>query len=84
MTSNIIRHGFSADTRPHRIHLRLVIKDRERIIRIRDNCALFDPLRYFELHSCDNEHLGLKTVMGLVKDANYINSLGMNNLMLRL
>ena len=86
MTVNIIEHGFTKDNKPHNIDVRLVINGDDRLIRIRDNCREFDPIAYLELHQNDDpiSSLGIRMVMAMVKDAKYINTLGLNNLLLRL
>ena len=83
---NIVHYGFGQDKQPHLIDIRLVFSGEDRLIRIRDNCAHFDPLRYLELHKSDDKvaHLGIHMVMGMTKDAVYINSMGLNHLSLRL
>ena len=82
MTVNIIEHGFTKDKLDHNVDVRLVLDEDSRIIRIRDNCVRFDPTKYLELHQSDDPaaHIGLRMVMGMVKEANYVNSLGLNNL----
>ena len=84
MTVNIIQHGFTRDKRDHNVDVRVVLDEDGEIIRIRDNGILFDPTDYLELHRSDDPatHIGLRMVMGMVKEANYINSLGLNNLTL--
>lgn len=84
MTVNIIEHGFTKDKLSHNVDVRLVIEQDKRIVRIRDNCVNFDPTKYLELHQSDDPvaHIGLRMVMGMVKEANYINTLGLNNLTL--
>lgn len=84
MVSNIIHHGFTKDNREHSVELRLIYKDKTRVIRIRDNCVNFDPLMYLELHKKDDPiaHIGIRMVMQTVKSATYVNSLGLNNLTL--
>jgi anti-sigma regulatory factor (Ser/Thr protein kinase) len=86
MTSNIVRYGFTPDRRAHQIDLRLVMRDRESIIRIRDNCVRFDPVRYLELHRRDDPiaHIGIRIVMAKAKEVKYLNSFGLNNLTLKL
>ena len=56
------------------------------ILCIKDNCSKFDPIKYMELHQDDDPfaHLGIRMIMKLVKDANYSNSFGLNNLLLEL
>jgi anti-sigma regulatory factor (Ser/Thr protein kinase) len=84
ITANIINHGFGIDNKDHRIDVRYVIKKKKRTLRIRDDCEIFDPISYFELHKNDapSKTIGIRVVMSLTKDANYINSLGLNNLTL--
>ena len=64
--------------------MRLVLEDNDRVIRIRDNCIHFDPTRYLELHQTSDPvaHVGIRMVMRMVKEANYVNPLGLNNLTL--
>ena len=84
MTSNIIEHGFTKDNREHNVDVRLVLEDDSRVIRIRDNCIRFDPTNYVELYQSDDPvaHVGIRMVMRMVKEANYVNPLGLNNLTL--
>ena len=84
MTVNIVEHGFTKDSLPHNIDVRLVLNEDTRVIRIRDNCVNFDPTKYLELHQSDDPaaHIGLRMVMGMVREARYVNSLGLNNLSL--
>ncbi len=84
MTENIVRHGFTKDNREHTIDVRLLFKNGQRMIRIRDNCENFDPVSYLELHKSDDlsSHFGIRMVMKMVKNADYVNSLGLNNLTL--
>ena len=85
MANNIVDHGFSKDQRnDHLIEIRLMFKEDKRLIRIRDNCVNFDPIVYMDLHKTDDPtlHIGIRLVMKMVKDANYVSTLGLNNLTL--
>ena len=84
MANNIVTHGFKKGGKKHSVDIRLTFKEGRRVIRIRDDCTHFDPLAYFELHSADDPmaHIGIRIVMKSVKEANYVNSLGLNNLTL--
>ncbi len=84
MANNIVKHGFDKEKRENSIDIRLIFKKGEPILRIRDNCRHFDPVKYTELHSSDDpvSHIGIRMVMKLVKSANYVNSMGLNNLTL--
>lgn len=82
---NIVRYGFQ-DGKKHSVDVRLVFRDGSGMIRIRDNCAQFNPVHYIELHRRDDPtaHLGIRLVMAEAKDAVYLNSYGLNNLTLQL
>ncbi len=84
ITANIVKYGFVKDNKEHKIDIRYVIKKKKRTLRVRDDCQIFDPVSYFERHEDDApaESIGIRVVMSLAKDANYINSLGLNNLTL--
>lgn len=83
---NTVTHGFVLDNRKNTIEVRLVFRDDCEIIRIRDNCAGFDPVHYHKLHLDDDPiaHMGIRTVVSFAKEAVYLNTFGLNNLMLRL
>ncbi len=84
MANNIVSHGFKG-RKDHSIDIRLMIKDNSMpVLRIRDNCMNFDPVKYLEMHEGDDPaaHIGIRMVIKMVKDANYVNSLGLNNLTL--
>ena len=84
MAINIVTHGFCADRKKHHIDVRLVLEEDTRVIRIRDDCVHFDPVHYLKLHESDDPtaHVGIRMVMKTAKEANYLNSLGWNNLTL--
>ena len=84
MVNNIVAHGFKANRTDQCVDIRILFKDGQRIIRIRDNCVNFDPVEYLKLHESDDPsaHIGIRMVMKMVKSANYVNSLGLNNLTL--
>ncbi len=84
MTLNIVTHGFTKDNRAHNVDVRLVLGDDANVIRIRDNCRHFDPTNYLELHQTLDPiaHIGIRMVMAMVREATYVNPLGLNNLTL--
>jgi anti-sigma regulatory factor (Ser/Thr protein kinase) len=79
---NTVKFGFTNGKQKHSAEVRLVVDDEKCIIRIRDNCIGFDPTKYFELHEYDSptDHIGIRMVMKMVNEIDYINSLGLNNL----
>ena len=85
MANNTIQHSFHKDDKEHNIDIRILIMEEGPVIRIRDNCVHFDPVKYFEIHKEDEgreDHIGIRMVMGMVKKVNYVNTLGLNNLTL--
>ena len=84
MVNNIVTHGFKPGRKGQSVDVRILFKGSSRIIRIRDNCVNFDPVEYLKLHETDDPmaHIGIRMVMRMVKSANYVNSLGLNNLTL--
>ena len=85
MAGNIIEHGFSKDKKPHSIDVRIIHKDDDFIIRIRDDCLIFDPVNQLKLYSDDEptHHIGLRMIIGTAKDVRYTSILKSNNLFIR-
>ena len=88
MAVNILDYGF-VEGRNNRIDIRLVRKrDQDLILRIRDNCEGFDPVNYYEMTKPDENdparHIGIRMVFKMVKDVKYVNTLGLNNLTIRI
>ena len=82
---NVIEHGF-ADGKPHSIEVRVLRKPDFWIIRLSDNCKLFDVKKYLEQYSSEDpaKNIGLKMIMGFAKDVTYFSALNLNNLTLKL
>ena len=84
MANNIVTHGFREGRKDQGVEIRILFKNDSRVIRIRDNCVNFDPVAYLDLHKTDDPaaHIGIRMIMRMVKSANYVNTLGLNNLTL--
>ena len=85
MAYNTIHHSFYRDNQEHSIDIRILIMEEGPVLRIRDNCISFDPVKYFEVHKEDEgreDHIGIRMVMGMVTKVRYVNTLGLNNLTL--
>ena len=84
MVNNIVTYGFRKDKTYQTVDIRILFKKDEKIIRIRDNCIGFDPIEYLKIHETDDPvaHIGIRMVIKMVRRANYVNSLGLNNLTL--
>ena len=87
MAGNVVLHGFPKDNKENSIDIRVVHKDGEIVMRIRDNCCAFDPYnRYLSLMEPGEcgRNIGIQLVYRIAKDVNYQNLLGMNVLTIRL
>ncbi len=84
MAGNVVSHGFTKDSKQHRIDIRVIHKDDDVILRIRDDCIPFDPSERRKLaeHDDPTKNIGIKMVFRMAKDIKYQNILGMNVLMI--
>ena len=86
MNENNLEHGFD-DGKPHNINARLVAKDEDLIIRIRDDCKPFNLTEYYR-HIQENtesdKELSLSIIMKMAKDVKYTATFGANNLIVRI
>ena len=85
MGMNIIRYGF-ADGKSHSIDLKAVRQNGSWILRVRDDCPLFDPVHYMEgFEAASPEvHIGIRMVSGMAKRMEYVNTLKTNNLLIEI
>lgn len=86
MAGNVVAHGFSKDSKRHSADLRVVHKDNDIILRIRDNCSGFDPGEYVRMMEAGEEgrNVGIRLVYRIAADVRYQNLLGMNVLTIRI
>ena len=86
MAGNVVLHGFPLDKKQHSADIRVVHKEQEIILRIRDNCAAFNPSEYHKSMQTDEEgrNIGIKLVYSIAKEVTYQNLLGMNVLTIRI
>ena len=82
MAGNTIQHGFEKDRKPHHLSVRVLHKKDGWVVRFRDDCGAFDPVHYIPREGKDA--LGIRLTLAMAKEANYIYSLNLNNLTLRL
>lgn len=84
MGGNIIQWGFKGGNR--HLDMRIVRKDSEWILRIRDDCAQFNPSQWLQIHHPEDpsKNIGIRMVFAMAKDIKYVNLLGMNQLVLRI
>ena len=80
----LAEHGFN-DGQNHSINARLVAKGGELIIRMRDDCKPFNLTEYYHaLTESRKNDAGLSIIMKLSRDVQYTNTLGTNNLIVRI
>ena len=87
MANNALQYGFE-EIGKNRIEIRLVKKNDSMLIRFRDNCKEFNPVKFLESSKNNNEdpskHIGIRMTLKMAKNIQYVNSLGLNNLMLEI
>ena len=90
MAGNIIDHGFTKDKRPNSVDIRVVHKDDDVILRIKDDCVPFDPGERLKMTSDENiaddpmKNIGIRMVYKIARDVQYQNVLGLNVLTLKI
>ena len=86
MAGNVVEHGFTKDRKSHTADLRVVHKDRDVILRIKDDCVPFDPGERLAMASSEDpaKNIGIRMVFRTAKDVQYQNILGLNVLTLRI
>lgn len=86
MAGNIVDHGFTKDKKSHSADVRIVHKDDDVILRIKDDCVPFDPGERAKLSDPDDptKNIGIRMVFGIAQDVQYQNILGLNVLMIRI
>lgn len=82
----LAEHGFK-DGKEHHINMRLVAKDDELIIRMRDDCKPLNLKDYYQLlndsQGKEEEKVNLSIILKMAKDVKYTATFGANNLILR-
>ena len=87
MAGNIVLHGFTKDPkRKHSVDIRVIHKDDEIILRLRDDCPPFDPSDRARLLSEEDRtrNIGIRLVFSIATDVQYQNLLGLNVLTIRI
>ena len=81
MAANVIQYGFN-DGKPHHLSVLILNKPDHWILRFRDDCRAFDPVKYVPQEK--DQALGIRLVSALAEEANYTYSMNLNNLSLKL
>ena len=81
IAGNIVRYGFRADRRRHDIEVRVVLKEQDVTLRIKDDCVPFNPQKWHEMTSAGTDptkNVGIRLVYGIAGEVEYRSMLGMN------
>jgi Na+-driven multidrug efflux pump/anti-sigma regulatory factor (Ser/Thr protein kinase) len=80
MAGNVVEHGFTKDRKPHSVDIRVVHKEDNVILRIKDDCIPFDPEERVEILDPSDpvKGAGIRLVYKMAKDIKYQNMLGLN------
>ncbi|MBR4132464.1 MAG: ATP-binding protein [Oscillospiraceae bacterium] len=86
MAGNIVDHGFTKDRKRHSVDVRVVHKDGDVILRIKDDCVPFDPGERQTIAAGDDitKNIGIRMVFKMAQDVQYQNILGLNVLTVRI
>ncbi len=86
MAGNVVAHGFTKDKKKHTVDIRVVHKEDDIILRIKDDCTAFDPGE--RVSAVDPEDrvkgVGIRMVFRIAKDVKYQNMLGLNVVTIRI
>ncbi len=86
MAGNVVDHGFTKDRKSHTADLRVARKDRDVILRVKDDCVPFDPHERQTMaeHEDPAKNIGIRIVFRTAKEVQYQNILGLNVLTVRI
>ncbi len=86
MASNIVEHGFTEDRKEHSVDVRVVYKEGDVILRLKDDCVPFNPQEIAELADSSDvtKNVGIRMVYSMAEDIRYQNILGLNVLTIRI
>ena len=84
LANNIISYGAKGKEKLL-VYIRVMVEDSGVTLRIRDNGKQFDPTRWLEMYTNEDKtrSIGLRMVSNMAKDFRYINTMGMNTLIIR-
>lgn len=86
MAGNVVSHGFRKDNKKHTVDIRVVHKNDDLILRIRDDCVPFNPEERKDLVDPVDKikNMGIRMVYKGAKDVQYQNIVGLNVLTIRI
>ena len=84
LATNTVMTGFRPG-RHNTIDMRILKKGDDYILRVRDDCEIFDPVKQLQLYDSNVplHHMGLRLAISQALDVQYTTMLKLNNLVLR-
>ena len=84
LATNTLQTGFRPE-KHNTIDVRILNRGDDYILRIRDDCEIFDPVKQLQLYdkNVPLHHMGLRMVIASARDIQYTTILKLNNLVLR-
>ena len=85
LATNTIQTGFRPG-KHNTIDMRIVKQGDDYILRVRDDCIIFDPVKQLQLYdkNVPLHHMGLRMAIASARDVQYTTILKLNNLMLKI
>ena len=83
--TNVVEYGFAKDE-GRLLEIRIVHFEDAWVLRLRDNCRAFDPVKWIQLNESDDPtvNMGIKLVCAMAKDVTYVSTLDLNIITLRI
>ena len=86
LAGNVIRWGFESDKK-NGVDIRLIYRE-QFVLRIRDNCKPFNPKKWLEMyHLSESDRIsnyGIRMTFQMLEDIQYMSTLNLNNLLIKL
>ena len=86
MAGNVVSHGFNKDKKSHSLEVRAIHKDQDVILRVRDDCVLFDPMARLssQVDGDVTKNIGIRMVCAMAKSVNWQSIFGLNVLTVKI
>ena len=86
MAGVIVQEGFVKDDRKHSVYVRVVHKDDNVILRIKDDCQPFNPEERKQLTENEDitKNIGIRMIYRILKDIDYRYLFGINVLTMKI
>lgn len=80
MVCNVIDHGFTKDKKDHSVDVRVVCKNDDVVLHIKDDCVPFDPEERNRITEGGDaaSNIGIRMIYSIAKSINYQNLFGLN------